>query len=204
MTGYCRNPDFAKAIAVFVEGLDEVNVIEALLREMGRDDVDVRAVGGKDQLSVQLPVAVKQATFSKVRSVGVIQDADDDAGAALNRIRTTLSSARLPVPQNVLEEATNGTVKTRFMLLPGNMEPGYLEDVFLSACSSLAELRCVNQFSACCTAIGGKAFDSKRRAYGVLLALGAPETRLGRAFASGAVDGRSTAYDGLKAFLRAL
>ena len=197
-----RPRDFSKEKVVFVEGKDEVNVIDSISKSLNLGDIESRDVGGKDKFPINFPLAVRQSSFGTVKTLAIIRDADDDEAAAFSSISALLRSNGLPAPQASGQFATDGTRRIGVLILPGSGRQGYLEDLFLDANAGTAWSRCVDAFAACCEAAGRMAFDSKDRAYGLLVALGAPENRLGRAFEQGKVNANHVAYDSIKAFLR--
>ena len=194
-----KRKDFSKPKVLFVEGLDEVNVVDSIVESLGIVDSESVDVGGRDKLSVDLPSAVKEATFlSIVKSFGIIQDADDDSNAAFGRVIGLLQKLGMPCPQHSGAFAKNEKFRVGVLVLPGGDRRGFLEDIFLTASDGTLELQCVDGFSQCCVAAGRPAFESKRRAHALLVALEAPENRLGQAFKSGRVRADSPAYDVLK------
>ncbi len=195
--------DFKKPVVVFVEGLDEVNVIGSIAESLGLV-VDVWHVGGKEKLATQFPLAVKQATFEVVKAFGIIQDADNNPGGTFASIKNLLEKHALPAPKVPGEMVKDGGRSAGVLVLPGNGRNGYLEDLFLDANEGTGHLLCARAFATCCEGVGSKTFSSKDLAYSLLVALGTPEPRLGRAFQSKAVNADSVAYTELKEFLTRL
>lgn len=203
-----REEEFTKQTVIFVEGRDEVNFFDALLKEVKIEHIEVRAVGGKDQLAHQLPAAVKSASFATVTSVGVVQDADADENAARQRIGYVLKQCGLPVPgadQLFVDSALTGKpIKVGVLIIPGAGRPGYLEDLFLDSCADMPELNCVDAFSACLEASGRMPFTSKSKAHALMVSLGVTENRLGRGYEAKQIGTSHAAYDVVRRFVEKL
>lgn len=194
----------SKEIVVFVEGKDEVNIFTSILSAIGITNIEVFPIGGKDKLADQFKSAVMTQGFSKVRSFGIVQDADEDAVAALDRVRGVLTDNKFNAPKNSGAVVESGERKVGILVLPGGDRKGYLEDLFLDAHKKTPLSACVENFAICSEVAGCTSFDSKRRTYAVLAALDAPESRLGRAFESGKVNGDSPSFDVVRDFLKIL
>lgn len=194
----------SKDIVVFVEGADECNVFASILSEINIEDIEIISVGGKDKLADQFKSAVMTPGFSKVRSFGIVQDADDDSAAAFDRVRDVLTTNKFIAPKSSGTVVESGERKVGILILPGGDRKGYLEDLFLDAYKGTPVDACVDSFAACSEATGCKPFDSKRLAYVFLAAFDAPEPRLGRAFESGKVNGSHSSFDVIRDFLKQL
>ncbi len=83
---------------LLVEGSEEQRFWRVLFRDTAYASVQVLSIGGKDNLSNVLPVITLTPGFTNVTWLGVMQDADERAGSAFQRICNALDKARLPVP----------------------------------------------------------------------------------------------------------
>lgn len=193
--------EFTKGVAVFVEGRDEVNVLASMTKLLGRDDMAAFDVGGKEQFRLKFPPAIKAASFSAVKSIGIIRDADDDENAAFNSVRKVLVDSKLVCPSASGEVVQCQNLRIGVLILPGTGRTGYLEDLFLDAQKQSPLLACVENFALCCESNEAKRFTTKQRAYSLLATFGATEPRLGRAFEAGHVTCDDPAYDVLRDFL---
>ena len=198
-------PDFALPVTVFVEGADEVDLLGIILKSMGSDDIHVRGIGGKDNLAQRFEAAIAMSSFqSAVKTIAIIQDADDSEANAFRDVCAVLKANMLPVPN------TNGTIaqdakyKVGVQILPGNGRQGFLENLFLDEHHGSHLLGCVDAFAACAAANGGIPFTDKRRAYAMLCALDAPQPRLGLGFLRHQLSTQHKAYDILRTFLQLL
>jgi hypothetical protein len=189
---------FTKSKVLFVEGKDEEAVISAIAKDAGRADIEALGVGGKDQFPNKFPPAVMQSSFKQVKALGIIQDADDDAEAAFKRVTKLLADHKLPSPKKP-GEFIDGPIRVGILVLPGAGQTGYLENLFLASYTGSAQILCVDSFAGCCAPF--RTLTTKERAHALLVAIGAPETRLGRAFESGQVNANGAAFAVLKDFV---
>jgi hypothetical protein len=193
-----------KPYVVFVEGKDEENVLDSILSAQGQTEVQCVVVGGKDKFALKVPAAVNITGFKNVRSLAIIRDADDDAEATFQSVRAVLTKAQLPCPDQPGQWLTTSTPRVGVYIVPGSGRPGFLEHLFLEAHQQHPFFLCCQDFSAACTNAGrATAFDPKELSYSLMVALGTPEPRLGRAFESGRVTADHQAFAPLKAFLLA-
>ena len=194
--------EFTKSKVLLVEGKDEESVIASIARRAGRGDIEAREVGGKFQLANKFGPAVMQSSFRSVaKSLGVIQDANGDANAAFARVANVLKKHEFPCPPGS-GQFVDGKIRVGVLILPGDASNGYLEDMFLASFAGTPDLACVEAFAACC--LPRRAFNSKERAHALLVALGAPQTRLGRAFDADQLNADAAAYGPLREFVLTL
>jgi hypothetical protein len=194
---------FTKPKIIFVEGRDEEAVIASIATRAGRADIEAREVGGKNQLANKFGPAVMQSSFKTVaKSLGVIQDANGDATAAFHRVTNVLKEQKLPCPDAPGQFVQQGSLRVGVLILPGDGTNGYLEDLFLASFVGTPEIACVTAFAECCAPL--RALTTKERAHALLVAIGAPETRLGRAFESTQINADGAAYTVLRDFVLAL
>jgi len=77
---------------LLVEGSEEQRFWRALFRDAGYASMQVLPIGGKDNLSNVLPVITLTHGFANVTWLGVMQDADERAGSAFQRICNALGT----------------------------------------------------------------------------------------------------------------
>jgi hypothetical protein len=199
-----RQRSYSKSNLLLVEGLDEVNVFSSILVALGREDVDVINVGGKNKLAAEFVNVIKHSNFRNVRTFAIVQDADEDPSAAFDRVKKVLLDNKFVPPKTPGSFSTSERHKIGALILPGGNRGGYLEDLFLDSQEGTAGKGCVESFAKCCEAAGFTPFDSKRRAHAFMAALDAPEPRLGRAFDCGKLNGDHGAYNVIREFLALL
>ncbi len=59
-----------------VEGKDECNFFNALLKHLVISNVQVVNIGGKDKFPVEFPLLYNQEGFSKIQRLGFVRDAE--------------------------------------------------------------------------------------------------------------------------------
>ena len=133
---------------IAVEGRDEVNFFNALLKHEGITDFEIRDVGGKQQFKNKLPALVRMSGFADVEVLAVIRDADNDANAAFESIRNILKKEKLKPPIQI-SQFSEGTPKIGIFIMPGNSDAGMLEDLCLKTVENHPVMNCVNPFVDC-------------------------------------------------------
>jgi len=133
-----------------VEGMDQAHFFEPFLTRLGvTGDVDIWNLGGKGEIRRQLGALAKEAGFvGKVRSLGVVRDADRDPKGAFSSIQRALEEAELPVPAKPLQSEGESPC-VRVMILPGQGRPGIMEDLCLASVKDDKAMRCVEAYFDC-------------------------------------------------------
>ena len=90
-------------LVLVVEGKDEKNLFDALLRHEGVQNAQVVPIGGKEQLPAKLRALRAAPHFRSVLFLGVIRDADADPEGAFSSVCGALQRAGLPVPDGPAE-----------------------------------------------------------------------------------------------------
>ncbi|MBL7092356.1 hypothetical protein ISS22_00135 [candidate division KSB1 bacterium] len=132
-----------------VEGDDEINFFDSLLKYLGISDIEIRKVGGKDQFKNKLPALVESSGFfDNVEVFAVIRDANADANAAFASVKNILKKLNLNPPTQMNKFANNG-IKLGVFIMPGNSAEGMLEDLCLNTVQQHPKMTCVNEFIEC-------------------------------------------------------
>lgn len=137
-------------LLVLGEGKDEVNLVRAVLRKVGYPESDFQAIdaGGQTKLKLWLQALTKTPGFDQVRAIGIIRDADDNPGGALQSVGGALRSAGLAAPRLELEPEGN-PISVVVLVSPGGNRKGATETLFLDAVSEDPALRCVDGYLEC-------------------------------------------------------
>lgn len=102
-----------------VEGKDDVEFFEALLKDMKIGDCEICEVGGKDQFKHKIPALVKVPGFSNVQRLGIIRDADKNPSAAFDSIVNILKKknlmGRVSLGPKKLTNLEGGLLKLEFI-----------------------------------------------------------------------------------------
>jgi len=148
-----RNPKPIREKKVFaVEGKDEVNFFEALLKHLGITGFDIRDVGGKDKFKKKLPALAHTSGFSDIEVLVVVRDADNDPDAAFDSVRKVLRSQKLEPPDR-MNQFSDGNPRIGIFIMPGNSDTGMLEDLCLKTVEEHPAMECVNAFIDCASGL---------------------------------------------------
>ncbi|VFM96213.1 MAG: hypothetical protein BECKG1743D_GA0114223_101285 [Candidatus Kentron sp. G] len=140
-----------------VEGKDECNFFEALLKRMGIQGIQLLDIGGKDKFKDEFDSLHVLREFPNVRALGLIRDAENKkAHAAFSSIRSILEKyPPLPVPTNT-DTVIDGKnhrgkdIRIGVFIMPNNIDAGMLEDLCLESVREEPVFACVNQYMNCC------------------------------------------------------
>lgn len=141
-----------------VEGKDDRNFFESLLKHIGITDFEICDVGGKVQFRKKLPALVKSRGFfladgsSFVTHLAIIRDKDEDD--AFDSIANIVNETGL-TPPTKHSEFSNGKPKVGVFVMPGETisDGTMLEDLCLKTVESHPAMACVNEFASCISAL---------------------------------------------------
>jgi hypothetical protein len=139
---------------LLVEGRTAEILFRELAEHLSLTDMQVRDYGDINNLTDYLRTFSRLPGFvEKVRSLGVIRDAEDKpASAAFESVCSSLGVANLPIPSQ-LGTISGELFRTGVFILPNCVDRGMLEDVCLESVGNEAEnkikLRCVDGFFEC-------------------------------------------------------
>ncbi len=83
---------------LLVEGNDQRNFFEALIKNLSLPDIQIQNYGGGDELRAFLPAFVKAPNFDSISSLGIVRDAERSAPSAFQSVQGSLGKVSLPVP----------------------------------------------------------------------------------------------------------
>ena len=171
---------FGSPKLLLVEGQDEVGFFTGLLNYLQIEDVQIVDYGGRNAFRPQMEAYTREPTFSEIRSMAVIVDADLSANSALQSIQDTLDHFGLPTPQTFLLPAGDSPQVSIFVM-PDNSSSGALEDLCLEALANDPAMQCVDNFLQCVEAACLQPPQSqyKARLRALLASLDDSEARLG-------------------------
>ena len=169
------NLQFTEPKLLLVEGNDEVGFFTGFLNFLGIAGVQIVSYGGNKSLGVNLGAYVREPTFAQVQSLGIVQDADDNANSARQSIVSTLSNENLPEPPG------SDAVRVSVFVMPDGANPGALEDLCLKALDDNSAMPCGEVFLQCVSAAGYSppSHPAKARIRTLLASLEDSEARLG-------------------------
>ncbi|EMW0509132.1 DUF3226 domain-containing protein [Enterobacter mori] len=118
---------------LLVEGRDEINFFDALLKSCTLDTIQVIESKGKDQFPFELELIVNDPGFANVTSIGIVRDADNSQQSAVESIRAQLQKHKLPSPTGHLTFVNNGQMNVGIFIAPGFTDTGMLESLILES-----------------------------------------------------------------------
>lgn len=189
-----------------VEGHDAFQFFKALLRHLGLlDKIEIRNSGGVGDIPTYLETLVDTPGFDRVISLGIVRDAEDNAGSAFQSVCSGLKQAKLSAPQRVTEIA-DGTPKVSVFILPDCVNPGMLEMLCLQAVNADPAIFCVEQYFQCLQRQGVTLPGniSKAQVHTFLSSRAKPNLLLGQAAHEGYWPWDNPAFDSVKQFLTSL
>lgn len=140
-----------------VEGKDEVNFFETLLKSINITDFQICEVGGKDKFPIRFPILVKTPGFYQpdglpwVTHVAIVRDKDEDN--AFESIANIVQAVGIEPPDRP-SSFSNGKPKVGIFIMPGETTEGtMLEDLCLKTVKDHPAMKCVNEFSSCVSAL---------------------------------------------------
>lgn len=187
-----------------VEGADDARLFKALMRYIGVSGIQVLNVKGKDNIRKMLKVISSSPGYSKVTSIGVVRDADANAGSALQSVQDALRDANLPSPDAPLSLAGDD-LRVAVLIAPHGKSSGAIEDVCLESVAGDAAMGCAQDYLNC---IKDSVAESeqpnnlrKARLQAFLASRKQPGKRLSEAAEAGYWDFEHTAFEPFKRLL---
>lgn len=195
---------------LLVEGRDEVNLFDALLKHCfaaaGKWDIQIIDAGGKRSFRRKLTaIAAAARARPTLRAVGAIRDADDNAPSAFQSVSDALRHCGYEPPA-AHGEVSDGAPAVGVFILPDGAEAGAVETLCRRSVSGNQASRCIEAFIDCLKeqrTLHSRNED-KTFAHAYLAAGMDPIARVGEGARQGVWDFDSEAFAGLSAFLRKL
>ncbi|MFB0525073.1 MAG: DUF3226 domain-containing protein [Phycisphaerae bacterium] len=192
-----------------VEGLDEKNFFDKLLKYLDISDFQIEDVGGKEKFPKRFPALLKTPGFFAADSsplvthLAIIRDKDEDQ--ALKSIIKIVQDAGLTPPAKH-SAFSKSEPKVGVFIMPGSKVKGtMLEDLCLKTVESHPAMKCVNEFASCASALKIKPKNlSKAKVQTFLAAQPEIANSVGVGAQKGYWDFNSSALDELKQFLNNL
>ena len=190
---------FIKAVLI-VEGSDEEEVVNHLLRLHNIDGVDIRNMKGRDNL-LSVTKSITDSKYRDVKRVGIIYDSED---------QPKISQENLDEARKELLEA-DPTKQVSFLQLPASDQVGSFEAMCLKAIDADdGVLACARQYLTCLEGVDHRLSTQARKDKALLMAWYAAST--GENISRVGIDARShkhfdyrhKAFDRLVQFIREL
>ena len=191
-------------VQLLVEGNDQRNFFEALVAHLSLSGVQVQDFGGIHELRGFLGAFVNAPGFSaRVRSMGIVRDAETSGASAFQSVLGSLRKAGLPQPSRPGESAGANPAVT-VLILQGPDGEGMLETLLCSTFENSPVAACIDDFFACAGLLGSVQVSPKARARAFLATRRRPELSVGVAAKSGYWDLGHDALVGVRGFLASL
>ncbi len=134
---------------LLVEGPDEIAFFQYLLRHLEIVDIQIQSYGGVNSLKKWFKAFVRMPNFYTVKSVGIIQDADESANSAFERVCNVLIHAGHKKPDAPFS-LSSGNPRINVGILSGpNAQSGMLEDLCLMTVEDDSAMECVTDYLDC-------------------------------------------------------
>ncbi len=133
-----------------VEGKDECQFFEALLKFEKIGAVQIIDIGGKNKFRTELPLLMNMEGFRNVIALGFVRDAEEKmAVSAFQSICDTLKKYNLPIPDSINAINNSSGLKTGIFIMPDNYGTGMLENLCLKTIAGTPVESCINDFQTC-------------------------------------------------------
>ncbi len=205
---FSHGPIIYKKI-IAVEGPDDDNFFDALLRRMNIKDYDIRFVGGKDEFKNKLPALKNVSGFFDANGSPLVTHLviirDENGDNAFESVTNILKKEGFTPPKKH-GLFSNGNPKIGIFIMPGTTVKGtMLEDLCLKTVEKNPEMKCVNEFASCVSAMEPKPKNmSKAKAQTFLAAQPEIANSVGVGAQKGYWNFESTVLEELKQFLNNL
>ncbi|MFH1259883.1 MAG: DUF3226 domain-containing protein [Elusimicrobiota bacterium] len=134
---------------LLVEGNDDQNFFQKLIEEIELDDIQTIPMGGKDNFKTPNLKTVKNISgFNRVKALGIVRDADDNADNVFKSICTILKECGLPEPARPME-ITNTPLRVGILIIPPSATKGEIEDICLASLKGYSEMECIDAYFRC-------------------------------------------------------
>lgn len=163
-----------KSSLLLVEGPDDVRFFGAFLSYLGKDHVQVSAVGNKHEFRRVLQNLFKARRFDRLRCLGMIRDSDENPQGALQSLQDAVKAAGLPEPMDVGAQADMHSISVYIELVPGIGQAGSLETLLWELLLD-SEKECIGKYLDCMSRLCEVRNMDKSRLYSYLAAGPIPE-----------------------------
>ncbi len=193
---------------LLVEGKDEVNVFNAMLRFLFGDESDIQVIdgGGKSKFPKRLQaIQIESQTRSTFRTLGIVRDADDNPQGAFQSVCHHIGDVGYDIPGSH-GEFSNGSPSVGVFIVPTGTDCGAIETLCRQSVEGSAAAHCVDQYLDCLAAHDALASTNsdKTFAHAYLASTRHPVARVGEGALQGVWDFDSSAFEGLINFVRDL
>lgn len=141
--------EIKKEKLLLVEGNDDHNFFQKLMQEIKIENIQTISLGGKNNFRTpNFKSVINTPGFREVKSLGIVQDADEDAERVFKSICAILKECELPEPQKPME-ITMGNLKVGVLIIPPSSKNGKIEDLCFSSLNGYTEMICIDNYFKC-------------------------------------------------------
>ena len=148
---YSEKTVIEKEKLIIVEGNDDENFINTLLKKLEINDVEIINIGCNNFIDY-VPEIGKTPGFGEVKQLLVIGDADNSSLTAFNKIKRSIEKIEDYdlIPPQEKNRVTNDLPQVGiFIITKPNSEVGMLEDLCLETVKDHPAMKCVELFCEC-------------------------------------------------------
>lgn len=188
-----------KAKLIVVEGKDDKVFFEAMLEHlMSKNEIQVAMINGKSSYEKKLQGLVNSPDFQRIKSLGLVRDADDNAVCAFESMRNAVERIEFPNPED--------KPHISFFVLPDAVSRGKLETMLLRAADIDPAMKCVNEYFGCLKKCGASLPSDEEKAKIQVFIASRPKVpeHLGLAAHQGCWQWNNAVFEPLKDFISLL
>jgi hypothetical protein len=197
-----------KPVAVAVEGLDYFRTLLSQIKDDPQLQ-DVQLWDFKGAHNGNLGRWLKLFTMlegygDKIRAIGVIRDAEEDAASTLQSTAQALTNVGLAPPARPME-VTAGSPAIGILVMPHNSPSGCLEHAIIEARQPDVPLRCAEEYLHCIgVGLKNENWQAKVKVHALIAAGQNPAWTLSQSVAGGLWDLTHSSLKIMKDFMRLL
>lgn len=202
-TGRDKNWEIQSKNLLIVEGGEDLSFFSSLLATSEISDVHMISFNTNTAWDRKIASIKRANGFDKVRSIALVEDADSDFDAALQRCRSALQSNNFPVPGNVRDVARDSDYSSSiFISSESEGAAGSLEEMILARLTNSGQVKCAESFVECLAEQGiTPKYPGKAKLRALAFAQPTFYYNIGDAFKRGFVDFSSSEFDDLRTWL---
>jgi hypothetical protein len=189
---------------LIVEGTDEERIFNVLIgKHLNNSDIQILPIGGKTQLINKLRILCSVSEFNKVRSLGIVRDADEDFNGAFESVCDSLRANSLSIPSGPFIK-TNSTPSISVFITPNNSSNGAIENIFWEVINQTNISSCITNYFQCILTNTGSNPRSIYKGYmhAYLSAnIDNPSLRFGESAENGLWDFNDNCFNLIKSFI---
>jgi hypothetical protein len=142
---------------LLVEGKDDLDFFNDLLKFLGMNDVKCTKVDGNRCFKDKLDTVLKDPGFGDVNKIAFIRDADDSADKTLESLKTCVLNVveKRNLDKEIKDISFDSNIENiddkryGFYIMPDNKNPGALEDLYIKYIETDPIYHCIERYIRC-------------------------------------------------------